>query len=508
MQQPTRVFIGPDAVREMDEDDKQYDMPATRWEPAPLSFNNGGSSSGQQSDSTPNQAAPGPENGEEEVRGEPGDHHMEVDPATDSLEMDHLEAVEYIDYDVVDPQSPAASAPAMPTPGPSHLRGKKVRPPALTLTARGKFSRDRDRSNLKKHFQDVVEGMSDQVADILAKVCNNNKVSYRKNKTNKLLLQVSHAGIANNTSKTHSSIKKSVLRLFPERPDFFMATQYGDQLEMVGRMLKADYKPQTVAKYLSAYTSIVADEGGKHQAAPPEMMRIKKGLRNLDHNPAKKVLEGRNRAYSVESLSFVSQRAVDLLLKNRKWTEYQAALFKATILTMFFGRLRSCEALTHHCGQADVYNSLLDSDVIFVRDNHNKITHVHLWLRNAKFQEKSGALVVIPKLDKGNPNCPVRALRKYAKLRQKVVKTKTPMPFFMTEHLWVAGSSRPNTDVPGFYTKARFSKDVNTAVKELVKYHPRLHSVYEWLVTHSLRAGLPTALMEFKNVPKELQVIN
>ena len=86
------------------------------------------------------------------------------------------------------------------------------------------------------------------------------------------------------------------------------------------------------------------------------------------------------------------------------------------------------------------------------------------------------------------------------------MKTKTPLPFFLTEHLWVAGSSRPNTDTPGFYTKARFTKDVNTAVKELVKYHPELQSVYDWLVVHSLRAGLPTALMEFKNVPKELQV--
>ena len=176
MQQPRRVFIGPEAVRDMEEDDKQYSMPATRWRPAPLSFSGGEPGSGQQSNSTQQQAPPGPGKGGEEAAGDPGDLPMEVETTAVNLEPDHLEAVEYIDYDVVDPQSPAASAPAKPTPGPSSLRGKKVKPPALTLTARGKFSRERDRSNLKKHFQEVVVGMSDQVADILAKVCNNNDV--------------------------------------------------------------------------------------------------------------------------------------------------------------------------------------------------------------------------------------------------------------------------------------------------------------------------------------------
>ena len=75
----------------------------------------------------------------------------------------------------------------------------------------------------------------------------------------------------------------------------------------------------------------------------------------------------------------------------------------------------------------------------------------------------------------------------------------------MTEHLWQAGSAGPNTKSAGFYTQSRFRKDVKTVAKLVVARYPALASVFSWLVVHSLRKGLPTALQSIKNLPVSVQ---
>ena len=97
-------------------------------------------------------------------------------------------------------------------------------------------------------------------------------------------------------------------------------------------------------------------------------------------------------------------------------------------------------------------------------------------------------MVVVPALG-DVPHCPVRALLRYLQHRAKRVKTSVNLPLFMTEHLWTAGSVKPNKASPGFYTASKFRKDVEFAVADLVKYYPDLTNVYKWLVIHSLRSG-------------------
>ena len=91
------------------------------------------------------------------------------------------------------------------------------------------------------------------------------------------------------------------------------------------------------------------------------------------------------------------------------------------------------------------------SDLVFNTDQNGKTTHMTLWLRSAKFQEKVGAMVTIPALGKV-PHCPVRAMRRYLKYRDGRVDRTRVLPLYMTENLWVAGSVKPNKTSPGFYT--------------------------------------------------------
>ena len=114
-------------------------------------------------------------------------------------------------------------------------------------------------------------------------------------------------------------------------------------------------------------------------------------------------------------------------------------------------------------------------------------------------------MVAIPALANCN-YCPVKAIQAYMKLRNKRVKSKITLPLFMTENLGVSGKSKPDKTSPGFYTNSRFRKDVNTAVEELVKHHPRMAEVCRWLVLHSLRSGVLTEMQKFKQIPPEIEL--
>ena len=228
------------------------------------------------------------------------------------------------------------------------------------------------------------------------------------------------------------------------------------------------------------------------------------GLRNLAHNPAKKIATPSRTAYSLQSLMLVAGRGVDLLAAKGKWNEYRCKLYRCASYLLFFGRLRSGEALMKKNCEADVVAALMLSDVVFNRDKKGNITHVTIWLRQAKFMEEIGAMVVVPRL-KGKPYCPVKALLQYLPLRNSRFQDNNisnRMPLFMAQYLWKAGAARPDFSQPGFYTKQRFAKDTDEAIKELVADMPQVAALTASLRTHSLRAGLPTIMMRFKDGKK------
>ena len=116
-------------------------------------------------------------------------------------------------------------------------------------------------------------------------------------------------------------------------------------------------------------------------------------------------------------------------------------------------------------------------------------------------------MVVIPKLPH-KKYCPVRCLLNYINQRNAVIPNQTVsnnLPLLLTEHLWIPGSSRADKTQPRFYMKSRFSRDTTAAIKMLAAHNPVISNVTATLKSHSLRAGIPTALQQFKNLPESLQ---
>ena len=337
----------------------------------------------------------------------------------------------------------------------------------ITATAIGKYRKQRNNKALKEKFAKEIPDLDPAGAELLA--------------------DLTLASITDNTSRNTESIKRCIQRLFPERPNMFTFNEEKDELRIITRMHQAGYKEKTILSYLASYQRIVTNEGGTKFPKPAELSSIIKGLKNIGHNPTLKIALPTRKAYSIQALRLVAVRATTLMKEAGKWTEYQASLFKSVITLLFFGRLRSAEALADNNKHYDLLINLLRSDVVFNKNDEGKITHVTLLLRACKYQEEVGACVVIPAIP-GKDFCPVRALREY--LKQRKTKTRNfDLPLFITECVWSKGSSKPDWTSPGLLTKAKFKNDTDNAVRELTKHQPNLQEVYAYLYSHSLRSG-------------------
>lgn len=353
----------------------------------------------------------------------------------------------------------------------------------LTITALGKYQSKRDCSGLINKFQTVVPDITGSEASTLA--------------------NLAQACVAERTARTHSSIKNCIQKLFPSRKDIFLHNQPGDELRIIAKMKQANYSNRTVLSYIRNYERIVINSGGTVHPRLPEVKQVMKGLQNLNHNPAEDISTPARKAYSVQSLQLVGEKGAHLMKKNKSWDKFRTSLFRAVIYTLFFGRLRTAEALGSNNARVDLMTNLLAEDVIIVKDEKTgELTSATLHLRNAKYKEKLGALVVIPALK--TSYCPVKALNSYINIRQKLTGTKH-LPLFLVNNLWGKSSSKPVRDSPGVYTQQRFRKDVQAAIKELVKDHPELSEVTAHLKSHSLRAGIPTELQSYESIPEEIR---
>ena len=372
----------------------------------------------------------------------------------------------------------------------SHQAADDTTPPAdpgkspsyIIMNARGKYQSNRDCSGLIERFTELVPDIPESEAALLAKIM--------------------QASIADRTAKTQASIKNSIQKLFPNRPDMFRSNKPGDEIKIIAKMKAAQYKNRTIISYVSNYERIVLNSGGTVHPRLPETKHLMKGLANLDHNPAEDISKPARKAYSLESLQLVGIKGVHNMKTSNKWDEYRSSLFRAVIFTLFFGRLRTAEALGTTNKECNLLTNLLASDVVF---DTNKTTgecdSVRLHLRSAKYKEKTGAIVVIPALNR--PYCPVKALIKYMKFRETITNDQQ-LPLFLTNKLWSKGDSKPENK-PGIYTQSRFSRDTKAAIKLLVQQHPALSEVTEHLHNHSLRAGIPTALQLYDNIPEEIR---
>ena len=238
----------------------------------------------------------------------------------------------------------------------------------LQLTAGGKHRSQRDTKGLSQTYMSDHPDLKKEEAEILA--------------------QVTQAGISDNTARAHKSMRKSIQKLFPERDEMFLNNKEGDQLLIVSRMMYQGYKPRTVLSYLANYDRLVLDAGGKHYPKPPALPKIMIGLKNLNHDPAAHLSNPSRTAYSIDSLQLVAIRGATLMEESGKWSQFKAALFRVTCVLLFFGRLRSAEALMDKNSTADILTDLLLKDVVFSKNEQGNVSHVTLWLRNAKYKER------------------------------------------------------------------------------------------------------------------------
>ena len=366
--------------------------------------------------------------------------------------------------------------PVKPKPDPGNKPTARLR--GIVVTARGKYDKGpaSNYPHLAKSFQDTLPDLTRSQAETLARL--------------------TMASTARNTCATQASVQRTILKLFPDRPTLFTTTKPGDQLVILSRLIEAGYKPTTAAAYIKSYDGIVATNGGFLHPKLPQFKRAMAGLRNLCHNPTAALADKKRKAYSLEALDLVTQLGVHLM-RRKGWTSHKIALYRATILTLFYGRLRSSEALGTNNHSCDLYTSLLAGDVII----SEKPDRALLLLRSAKYQEEQGALVAIPSLNR--TNCPVRALRKYAKHRARLTSNQQ-LPFFLTEDRWTHGAGSPQAQA-GVYTTHKFRKDTKAVVRELIKAKPRLKQSMSYLVTHSLRSGIPTELQD-QDIPAEIRL--
>ena len=362
--------------------------------------------------------------------------------------------------------------------------GKSNKTHGITVTARGKYQTIKPNENLTQHFKETVPDMEEGGAEILA--------------------NLTQSSIAQNTARCQNSIQRTIQTLFPNRPDMFRNTKPKDQLAIITKLVKAGYRQKTIIAYMANYKRIVINNGGETHPDPPELKHVMKGLQNQNHNPAAQIAYPTRKAYSLEALQLVGIRGMELVKKHKNWSPHKVALYQAVLFTLFFGRMRSAEALAKKSGEYDLLTDLLLSDVVFTKDKNGKTTHVTLHLRQAKFQEKTGALVVIPALKK-KPYCAVRALKRYIKLRRLRTKDKET-PLFLTEHLWTQGASKPDYTQPGLLTHSRFRKDTEAVVKQITKAHPETADLFLYLVTHSLRGGISTELQKDISLPDTIRL--
>ena len=289
------------------------------------------------------------------------------------------------------------------------------------------------------------------------------------------LQQVLSASIANTTALNYKYVRNKFLKVFPER-NCLQDPQFGDDVLLLGRLLKSPgLKKKTVKQYLKCLKTLILMEGAVPAPDFPHYKQLMKGLTNISHDPMAFVASSHRKAYCLSSL-----RIMGHAIKLTNWSKLRKQAVYTTMLLAFWGRLRLSEIL---CSSAITFkpsNAFLHNDLLFIKANNNEnIEGLQLWIRHAKVPDPSGALVEIPRADELPNLCPVRAVKKYLKMREKLTRNgETPLLL----------------DDTGFiFTKKKFRECIQQAIDKLDPAH---RDAFKDLKGHSLRSGVPTALQK------------
>ena len=289
------------------------------------------------------------------------------------------------------------------------------------------------------------------------------------------VLKILSASIANTTASNYKSVKNKFLKVFPER-NCLKDPKFGDDVLLLGRLLKSPkLKKKTVKQYMKCLKTLVLMEGAVPAPEFPHYKQLLKGVTNISHDPMAYVASSHRKAYCLSSL-----RIMGHAIKATNWSKFKKQAVFTTMLLAFWGRLRMSEILCSSAITFKTSNALLRNDLLFIKMDDDKGTEgLQLWIRHAKVPDPNGALVEIPPAQGLLDLCPVKAVKKYLKMRGKVTSN---------------GESPLILDDTGFiFTKRKFRECIQQAINKLDPVH---RDAFKDLKSHSLRSGVPTALQK------------
>ena len=285
------------------------------------------------------------------------------------------------------------------------------------------------------------------------------------------MLKIISASISNNTAATYKSIRRTMLSACPGR-NALANPKFGDDALLMTRLAKLpNLKKSTVKQYMKSYKTLVLMEGGVPHRTSQHYKQLIKGLTNMAHDPIAQVAASHRKAYSIPSL-----RIMGHAIASTKWSKFRKQAVFTALLVAFWGRLRLCELLCKSPFSFQPKNAFLRNDLKFIMEK-NEVKGMQLWIRNAKVPDPMGVLVEIPSVKEMQDICPVRAMKKYLKMRDGITNNgETPLLI----------------DDTSFIMSARkFTDYISKAIEKLdISYK----DVFDDLKGHSLRSGVPTAM--------------
>lgn len=289
------------------------------------------------------------------------------------------------------------------------------------------------------------------------------------------VLKVMSASIANTTACNYKSVKNKFRKVLPER-NCLQEPKFGDEVLLLGRLLKSPgLKKKTVKQYMKCYKTLVLMEGATPAPESPHYKQLLKGLTNIAHNPLAFVASSQRKAYCLSSL-----RIMGHAIKATDWSEFKKQVVFTTMLLAFWGRLRLSEILCSSALTFKPLNAFLKNDLRFIKiDDCEGSEGLQLWIRHAKVPDPNGALVEIPPAQDMPDLCPVKAVKKYLRMREKLL-TNGEYPLLLN-------------DTGFIFTKRKFGECIQQAIDKL---DPKHREVFKDLKGHSLRSGVPTALQK------------
>ena len=318
----------------------------------------------------------------------------------------------------------------------------------------------------------------DRPVKMSAKYVKNLKSLLPRETTNDDILEMQHIlsnSIANNTANNYNSVKKTLLSLCTGR-NILQEPKFGDDALLLTRLSKIKtLKRETVRQYMKCYRTLVLMEGADPPPESPHFKQLKKGLANKGHNPMLYVAKSHRKAYSIPSLRVMSHA-----IASTSWSKFRKQAVFTTMLMAFWGRLRLSELLCSSGKNFKPNNAFLRNDCKYIESNEGKETlGIQLWIRHAKVPDPAGALVEIPPTEKFLDLCPIAALKKYLRMRNKMTSDgETPMILDDTGYIM---------------TKHKFTTYIQEAIETL---DPSYKDTFKDLKGHSLRSGVPTALQK------------